>query len=786
MKRILILLAFLLAPNLAFAQAKTSLCVITSGVNNCINVDAVNPLPISGTFSQTGGTVSNAASGQATTATNQGAVSWLYGFNGVTWDQLQVDASKFLKVNCLAGCAGGTASNASSAFATSSTNGQALAFLYGFNGTTWDQLRVDGSKSLNVNCVTGCAAGATQNVNITQIGGSAPSATNQLWVSPATGATFPISGAISGTVTANAGTNLNTSALALETGGNLATIATNTGRIPAQGQALAAASTPVVLTAAQITTLTPLSTVTANIGTSGSLALEAGGNLASLVSQLGAVTASPVANTVLDRLKTINTTLASPFQAGGSIGNTTFASTQSGTWTVQPGNTANTTPWLASINAGGNTATVSAGGALKVDGSAATQPVSGTVTANLGTLNGAATAVKQPALGTAGSPSTDVISIQGVVSGTAVPMSAASLPLPTLAATSTKQSDGSQKTQIVDGSGNVIASTSNNLNVQCANCSGSGVSTADAATFTAGTSLFAGSGGFFQTTATSNPLTTGKQGMVQMTATRAFFVNPRDSSGAEILVSTAANQASQITQETAINTVLGTQADTAWVSGSGTAIALLKNIAGGIAGSIPAGSAIVGKVGIDQTTPGTTNAVSTAYIGSTAVATGSGAMTSGTQRFALATDSPGIVTLGQTTMSASVPVTIASNQSAVPVTSGPYPTGATAITASATGTTAATTATLAGTSSKTTYICSMSIRSNATAAATGNATVTGTITGTLNFTHWTAPLASGIGLTEMIFNPCVPASATNTGIAVISPAPGTGGVVSSTATGYQL
>lgn len=38
----------------------------------------------------------------------------------------------------------------------------------------------------------------------------------------------------------------------------------------------------------------------------------------------------------------------------------TFPSTQSGTWTVQPGNTANTTPWLASISAGGNTAAVKA------------------------------------------------------------------------------------------------------------------------------------------------------------------------------------------------------------------------------------------------------------------------------------------------------------------------------------------------------------------------------------------------------------------------------------------
>jgi hypothetical protein len=68
--------------------------------------------------------------------------------------------------------------------------------------------------------------------------------------------------------------------------------------------------------------------------------------------------------------------------AAGS--NTIGAVTQSGTWTVQPGNTANTTPWLATISHGGNSATVSAGGALKVDGSAVTQPVSGTlsITAN--------------------------------------------------------------------------------------------------------------------------------------------------------------------------------------------------------------------------------------------------------------------------------------------------------------------------------------------------------------------------------------------------------------------
>lgn len=65
----------------------------------------------------------------------------------------------------------------------------------------------------------------------------------------------------------------------------------------------------------------------------------------------------------------------------------TVAATQSGTWTVQPGNTANTTPWLSTINQGGNSATVTVSNALKVDGSAVTQPVSGTVTANAGTGN---------------------------------------------------------------------------------------------------------------------------------------------------------------------------------------------------------------------------------------------------------------------------------------------------------------------------------------------------------------------------------------------------------------
>lgn len=89
--------------------------------------------------------------------------------------------------------------------------------------------------------------------------------------------------------------------------------------------------------------------------------------------------------------------------------------------------------------------------ALLVDGSGATQPVSGTVTVTAATLplpSGASTAAKQPALGTAGTASADVITVQGVASMTALktdgsavtqPVSAAALPLPSGAATSAKQ-----------------------------------------------------------------------------------------------------------------------------------------------------------------------------------------------------------------------------------------------------------------------------------------------------------------------------------------------------------
>ncbi len=100
-----------------------------------------------------------------------------------------------------------------------------------------------------------------------------------------------------------------------------------------------------------------------------------------------AATPVPYATSAGTVLKTDNSAVTQPvsgtfFQAtqpvSGSVSVSNFPATQpisgtvtanqGGTWTVQPGNTANTTAW-------------------KVDGSAVTQPVSGTITANAGSGN---------------------------------------------------------------------------------------------------------------------------------------------------------------------------------------------------------------------------------------------------------------------------------------------------------------------------------------------------------------------------------------------------------------
>ncbi len=105
---------------------------------------------------------------------------------------------------------------------------------------------------------------------------------------------------------------------------------------------------------------------------------------------------------------------------------------------------------------------------------------------------------------------------------------------------------------LVDGSGYL------EVNVKA----GGGGGTADEAAFTAGSSVFNPGGGFYQTTATSNALTNGQSGMWQMTAQRAGFVNPRNSSGTEIFTSGAAGYV-QFPSAQSVNATLQASATTA-------------------------------------------------------------------------------------------------------------------------------------------------------------------------------------------------------------------------------
>lgn len=306
---------------------------------------------------------------------------------------------------------------------------------------------------------------------------------------------------------------------------------------------------------------------------------------------------------------------------------------------------------------------------------------------------------------------------------------------------------------------------------------------------------------------TSPPtLITTNVGFVQCDSTGKLIVSGGGGGGGAVTIADGADVAQ------------GAKNDAAYSgSGDSTVVAALKGMYALIGGPIPTGTNIIGKVGIDQTTPGTTNAISstnwpavvdtnsgnksastpryviatdqpnlttplnvnTSQFGGSAVATGTGAAGAGVPRFTVSDDAK--ITLGPASIATSVPI----------IPSSQYPgnnvAAAAPVTISTTGTTAATTATIAAVASKTAYLCGFSIRATATAAAVGNATVTGTISGTLNFTQFSQAASTGlVPLEPNIGSVCIPASAANTAINVISAAPGTGGVVSVSAWGYYL
>lgn len=337
-----------------------------------------------------------------------------------------------------------------------------------------------------------------------------------------------------------------------------------------------------------------------------------------------------------------------PSHAVTNAGTFAVQAAQSGTWTVQPGNTANTTAWKVDGSAvtqpvsgtvtanagtnlntsalaldatltggtqktkivdtgGANVATVSAAGAVKVDGSAVTQPVSGTVTANQGgtwtvqpgnTANTTAwkvdgSAVTQPVSGTVtANAGTGTFNIQSNAAVNVAQMNGVATTMGNGASGTgvqrvTVASDSTGTTKINDGADTALVSGTGSLQVTCDNCGGS--TFADNAAFTFGTSPVLNIGAVVDDTAT-NTVTENSAGNPRMTTKRQLL--------------TVVSDPTTPTQQMAINS-----------SGQPT----IANTAFGITGAIPAGSNVIGHVIADT---GSTTAVT----GTVTVSDGSGAL----------------------------------------------------------------------------------------------------------------------------------------------------------------
>lgn len=117
-------------------------------------------------------------------------------------------------------------------------------------------------------------------------------------------------------------------------------------------------------------------------------------------------------------------------------------------------------------------------------------------------------------------------------------------------------------------------------------------------------------------------------------------------------------------------------------------------------------------------------------------------------------------------------------------TGGSFPTSATAIGGNATGTTGAVVGTLAGASSKTTYLCDFDVSALGTAASVGPVVVAGLLGGSRTYQMGT--LATGVQqMLTKNFNPCLPASTTNTAITITTTADATASAVDVNSSGYQ-
>ena len=281
--------------------------------------------------------------------------------------------------------------------------------------------------------------------------------------------------------------------------------------------------------------------------------------LASGANTIGAVTQANGPWTI-NQTQLAGTALGAPSNYGTSPGavevqgvnayvTNTPGVSESGTWTVQPGNIANTTPWLVTGTGGTFPATES--GAWNITN------ISGTISLP----TGAATSANQP---TAASQGSTTSGQTGNLQMGAVTTSAPSY--------TTGQTDP------------LSLDTSGNLRVNCTTgCSPSGGSSlADEGTFTQGTTSFTVAGGFYNSSV--NNLTSGQAGAVQMTNTRHMKMDWEDLAGTALGAPSSWGSAPS-------GAVQGVNADVLALpplpAGSNT-IGSIANTSFGISGALPA------------------------------------------------------------------------------------------------------------------------------------------------------------------------------------------------------
>jgi hypothetical protein len=313
-----------------------------------------------------------------------------------------------LNVNCTGGCAGGGGSSNITQF-----GGNNVVTGTGASGLGIPRVTVSNDSNIlatqsgswtvtttpPANASTNVVQWANSNLGAMANYGTSPGAV----LVPGVNAFVTNTVTVSGTITANAGTNLNTSALLLD--------ATFTGRINTQGQKTSAASTPVVIASDQsavpvsgtVTTTPPAnastnvtqvagvslgSTAVTNYGTAPAAAAVPGVNafVTNTVGVSGTVTTTPPANASTNVAQFGGNNVVTGTGVGGNgiprvtVSSDSFPATQAVSGTVSVTNFANPLP-VSQSGTWADTVTQASGANLhaNIDNFPATQPVSGTV-----------------------------------------------------------------------------------------------------------------------------------------------------------------------------------------------------------------------------------------------------------------------------------------------------------------------------------------------------------------------------------------------------------------------